>query len=241
MEVLNSIISYIWEQAEGQIAGVIYLHRITDRRVYGSSQLNLSLLRALCGEQFYRNVVLATTMWGTVPRTHLPDLESREAELNGTDVFWGDMLEKEANYSRYNNTAACGREIVGLCLAQQPVFALKIILEMQQNFPLEKTSAGQVLTEELRKREEREREELMKEQEAERQDLQRRKVETEMQLRAMQNEMPEQREMGHRRRMDDTLRPGDEYQRQNQRRQHQRHSSERFRRPVADFNICKPQ
>jgi hypothetical protein len=193
MDILDSIVKYVQTKAHSQIAGIIYLHRITDKRITGSSRMNLRMLKALCGKHFFQNVVLTTTMWGTVTAKVIPDLETREAELNGTSAFWADMIEKGAQYARYDNSEARGRAILDMCLARRSAPILNILLEMQQGRRLEDTSAGLILTEELRKREERKREEIRQEQEDEREALQRQKVEMEERLRAVEGKPDKKR------------------------------------------------
>ena len=66
-EVLEDVAFYlskIYEQ-DIKLAGIIYLHRITDVRISGSSLRNLKIFKALCVEEknVFKHVVLATTMW----------------------------------------------------------------------------------------------------------------------------------------------------------------------------------
>jgi len=192
MEVLGSIVEYLRKERQGNIVGIIYMHRITDKRILGSSRMNLRMLQALCGEHFFQNVVLATTMWGTVPKKILPDLETREAELNGSTVFWADMLERGSKYSRYENTIVSAREIIGTCLERINAPTLNIVLEIRRGLSLEDTSAGRILTEELRKREEKRRQELLEEEAEEKQYLQQKKAEKEAEIKLMGKSLREE-------------------------------------------------
>ncbi len=142
---------------------MIYLHRINDRRITGTSLLNLRIFQDFCGEHFYKNVVLATTMWGTVPKEVFPQLEDREAELNGSDVFWGDMMEEGSRYKRYYRTFESGRAILDICTRKNNPPPLKILLELSKGCSLENTSAGKRRTAELRKRAEKMQQELVEE------------------------------------------------------------------------------
>jgi len=49
-----------------RLSGILYLHRISDRRMTGSAKKNLLMFKKLCGNNALVNVTLATTMWGTV-------------------------------------------------------------------------------------------------------------------------------------------------------------------------------
>ena len=86
--ILGCIVDYLRSDTRLWVLAVIYLHRINDKRITGTSLLSLRIFQDFCGEHFYQNVVLATTMWGTVPKELSRQLEDREAELNGPDVFW---------------------------------------------------------------------------------------------------------------------------------------------------------
>ena len=197
MEVLDSILRYLSTKPTPQILGVIYMHRITDRKVTAMSRMNLRMLQALCGEHFYQNVILTTSMWCTVPKDLMPELEHREAELNASRAFWVDMLEKGSSYERYLDTTASGKAILDLCLKpRHPPPALNIILEMRRGASLEETSAGQILTAELRKREERRRRELQEEAEDAENEvdaLQAQKQAAEVQIRAMEARVRDER------------------------------------------------
>lgn len=82
-------ISFVLPQTYEQginLAGIIYLHRITDVRMQGSSLKNLTMFQKLCGEGFYNHVVLATTMWGRLGKDEQDADEGgkREKELVNT-------------------------------------------------------------------------------------------------------------------------------------------------------------
>ena len=64
-----------------KLAGVIYVHRISDRRFSGIAGRNFKIFRELCGETSLKNVVLVTNMWSEVSRGIG---EAREGELAST-------------------------------------------------------------------------------------------------------------------------------------------------------------
>lgn len=189
MEVLSTIVTYVNSSPRLRIVGIIYMHRIIDKRVTATSRMNLRMLQALCGEHFYQNVVLTTTMWDTAPVGLLADLERREAELNASSAYWAGMLEKGSGYARYLGTAVSGKGVVDACISKYDPPALNIALEMRNGISLEDTAAGRILTAELRKREEKKRRELIEEaeeEEMEKDALLAQKMETEAQLRDME-------------------------------------------------------
>ena len=189
MEVLDAIVRYIQGEQSARIVGIIYMYKIIEKRITGAAARNLRMLQALCGEHFYQNVVLTTTMWGTVPAAVFPELEIREAQLNGGSAFWADMMEKGSEYARYDDTVASGRAILETCLSKRNPPPLNIVLELKKGkMSLEDTSAGRIITAELRKREEKKRQELLEEEREEAMLLQARK-EKEAQLRAAEEQV----------------------------------------------------
>lgn len=71
-----------------KIAGVIYLSDISLKRMYGTIRTNLVMFQQLCGPDFFKKVVLATSHWDEVT----PAIgEQRQNELKQS--FWKDMLD----------------------------------------------------------------------------------------------------------------------------------------------------
>lgn len=164
VEILNDIVDYI-RSRNLKIVAVIYLHRITERKVTGSTRLNLRMLRAMCGEHYIQNIVFASTVWGTVSETSMAATELRETEINTSKSFWGDMLDRGAGYERWTGTAESARAIVQLCQRRKDVPPLNIQIELDKGKSMEETTAGIILTEQLRQRRERELAELAEEEE----------------------------------------------------------------------------
>lgn len=48
----------------GELAGIVLLHKISDIRTSGTYTRNHRLFANLCGHEVMKNVVVATTMWG---------------------------------------------------------------------------------------------------------------------------------------------------------------------------------
>ncbi|KAH6880600.1 P-loop containing nucleoside triphosphate hydrolase protein [Coprinopsis sp. MPI-PUGE-AT-0042] len=70
-----------------QIAGVIYMNDISQKRMFGSTRMNLKMFTKLCGDESFKKVVLATSQWDL-----LPDVATgarREAELKAD--FWKNV------------------------------------------------------------------------------------------------------------------------------------------------------
>jgi hypothetical protein len=159
-ELLTSIISFI-QQRKYQIISVIYIHAITERKLSGSTFKSLRVLRALCGEHYFQNIFLVTSMWTKAPAEEMEDQLDREVQFNSSPQFWGDILEKGARYFRWDDTksvstARNAREIMQICEKWDDAPKLALFLEMENGIKLEDTEAYRVLTEQARKRKEQE-------------------------------------------------------------------------------------
>lgn len=83
---------------EARLAGIIYLHRISDVRLGGQALKNLRMFKQLCGTNNLNSVILATTHWSTSDGVRISERvgSERETELIDTGGFWGGMIEKGA-------------------------------------------------------------------------------------------------------------------------------------------------
>ena len=72
-----------------KVAGIIYLHEITQTRMVGTAIRNLEMFKKLCGNDALVNVVLGTTKWGELR----PEVgQKREKQL--AELFWKDMIQR---------------------------------------------------------------------------------------------------------------------------------------------------
>ena len=129
-----------------RLSGILYLHRITDKRVGGTVLRNLSMFKKLVGEHNMGNVILLTTMWGNLPPSE--DGEKRVADLTGKGKFWGGMIASGATHERYDGTKADAHRIVKRMFKNPPV-TLQIQEELARGTKLVDTAAGKELSERL--------------------------------------------------------------------------------------------
>ncbi|KAF7374719.1 hypothetical protein MSAN_00357200 [Mycena sanguinolenta] len=129
-----------------KLAGVIYMHRISDVRMGGISTRNFKMFRQLCGENTLRNVVIVTNMWSQVA----PDVgKAREAELASDERIFRPVLEKGAQMVRNDNDVPSAQAIIWYLIGNQPT-ALKIQRELvDQGKDIGQTAAGEELNREL--------------------------------------------------------------------------------------------
>ncbi|CAL1717260.1 unnamed protein product [Somion occarium] len=95
---------------QGQLlSGVVYMHRITDRKMGGSSHKNLNVFRKLCGDEALVNVAIVTNMWENVD----PTLgAAREEELAKDDTMFGPLIAKGAHMHRHDGSRASALKIL---------------------------------------------------------------------------------------------------------------------------------
>ena len=125
-----------------KLAGLIYLHRITDNRMAGSPHRNLRMFEELCGDQAAKKVVLVTTMWDKVEQdtgVH------REREL--FENYWKTMITYGASTARFSNCAASAWSIIDPILSLKQPGAELLLLKELVDFkrPLNETKAGKTL------------------------------------------------------------------------------------------------
>ncbi len=71
-----------------KLAGVIYLHDITQTRMLGTTRRNLDMFRKLVGDKALSAVVLGTTKWGLADPSAA---RRRQTEL--ADSYWKEMYD----------------------------------------------------------------------------------------------------------------------------------------------------
>jgi hypothetical protein len=129
------------------LAGVLYLHRISDVRMAGSALKSLRLVEKICGEANFGAVAVATIMWELVE----PELaEKREQLLVSTPKFFGTLQKGRASITRHLNNADSASEIIENMLQRQNEVVLNIQNKMAyEHKSLADRAAGQYLLSEL--------------------------------------------------------------------------------------------
>ncbi|KAL6302086.1 P-loop containing nucleoside triphosphate hydrolase protein [Sparassis latifolia] len=130
-----------------KLTAIIYLHRISDKRMTGAAHNNLVMFKQLCGEKAFQNVIVATTMWGRMT----PEVgEQREKELQ--DKFWKRMLDLGSATARFHDNFESAWSVVDSILSDHPTPRALLLQEEMVDLqkPLNETSAGKELYERLR-------------------------------------------------------------------------------------------
>jgi len=149
LEILQMVSDWLKKVYEKDIklAGIIYLHRITDNRMAGTPHRNLRMFGELCGDNAVKKVVLVTTMWDKVQ----PDTGARrETEL--FEKYWKTMINYGASTDRFSNSADSAWKIVNLILEQH---AFEVLLLQEELVDLKRalneTQAGKTLYSDLQR------------------------------------------------------------------------------------------
>ncbi|KAI6165664.1 P-loop containing nucleoside triphosphate hydrolase protein [Pisolithus thermaeus] len=160
-DVLTSIAAYLsntYEQG-AKLAGIIYMHRISDFRMSGTSKRNFRIFRELCGESTLNNVLIVTNMWGNVDSK---TGEERERELATNDKLFKPVLEKGARLLRHDNTETSAHAILrNLINSQTAILAIQHEI-VNQRKGLAQSAAGSELTRLLKEQAQRYGDEITK-------------------------------------------------------------------------------
>ena len=146
-EVLLGISTWMSSNySEGKLlSGIIYLHRITDVRIDGTSLKNFKMLQKMCGPNTLQNVFLTTTQWSNVDQALG---EQREDNLSHED-FWGELISRGASLERFMGTRESGLDLISKLMKKEPQ-ALCIQDQMAgEGMALVETDAGKFINDEL--------------------------------------------------------------------------------------------
>ncbi|KXH64061.1 kinesin light chain [Colletotrichum salicis] len=157
-EILRLIAAWLQNSFKNELllSGLIYLHRISDVRMSGSSRKNMRMFGKLCGADHMSKVCLVTTMWDKVtPQDGL----SKENDLKRSD-YWGPMIDSGCSVKRQDRGLESARDVIRGMLNEKPT-AVKLQEEMMvAGKNLVETDAGMAVDEEIRKLEKKHEEDL---------------------------------------------------------------------------------
>lgn len=151
-EVLTTLA--VWLSASYQhnfkLDSILYLQRITDLRMSGSSLKNLRIFKDICGSGSLSSVVLVTTMWDRFNDEEIIAATKREEELVSNPEFWGSMIRQGSLTYRHFGTRESASHIVSSIIAKTTTTVLQIQTELvDEGKTLSETRAGQGLNKEL--------------------------------------------------------------------------------------------
>ena len=144
----RSIRYYIRYHDGMKLAGIIYLHDISQDRITEVARKNLSVFKKLCGDRAVKHVVLATTKWSSLANE---TINQRETELRET--FWTSMSSKGSPMTQFKGTMESAQEIVRDILTNRSTdVSLRIqkeLVDLKKYLP--QTDAGKTLYYDLKR------------------------------------------------------------------------------------------
>lgn len=114
-----------------KLAGVIYLHDISQSRMLGIIRKDFQVFHELCGADALSVIIPATTKWGDV-KHHVG--EAREKGLVNT--FWGTIIHKESAPCRFLNDTESAWKIATHLLETKMNAAVHRIRELNPGLDL---------------------------------------------------------------------------------------------------------
>ncbi|KPI44913.1 uncharacterized protein AB675_2326 [Cyphellophora attinorum] len=86
-----------------KLHGIIYMVSVNNPRFTGFSARNIAMFKALLGEDFYKNVILCTTMWDELP---IAEGIAREEELRTRPMIWLSLVRGGSKVFRVGDEQA---------------------------------------------------------------------------------------------------------------------------------------
>ena len=99
-----------------KLAGFIYLHEITQKRMFGVTRKNIEIFKKICGNDALKNLVIGTTKWDQV---ELEKGQQREQELK--DKHWKEMVQQGSVIMRVHADSSSAWKIVNRILQNDAV------------------------------------------------------------------------------------------------------------------------
>ncbi|PVF99438.1 kinase-like protein [Serendipita vermifera] len=122
-----------------KLTGLVYLHRISDNRMSGSSLRTLEMFKHVCGEDALQNVILVTTMGDAVNKS---EWTARENALR--EEFWQPMITSGAQMMRFEQTSESAWNIIDqLSGVRRPIQLQREMVDTGKD--LSQTAAGRSL------------------------------------------------------------------------------------------------
>ena len=132
-----------------KLAGIVYLHEISQDRITGTARKNLTLFKKLCGDEAVKHVVLATTKWNRLGSETI----GRQREIELRDIFWKNMLRHGSSVSRFDGTQGSAQKIVrDILINRSTDVTLRIqeeLVDLKKYLP--QTDAGKTLYDDLQR------------------------------------------------------------------------------------------
>ncbi|KAF8130118.1 hypothetical protein EV363DRAFT_1167944 [Boletus edulis] len=152
-EILKLIADWLIQKYQDgttlKIAGILYMHRITDNFMSGSAYKNLQIFSRLCGDLPLHRARLVMSMWDRAKDREMA--AQRETQL--TDNFWRVLIDEGAVARRFYNSSSSAWGLVDELLCMVKDFQELLVQEelVEQRKHLNETEAAKVIYSRLQK------------------------------------------------------------------------------------------
>lgn len=153
--IFRKIATLLCTMFDGQslvLGGMIYVQRITDLRMSGSSLNSLRMFEKICGKDCFKNVLIVTTMWKLLKTQEAWDAAKlRERILKNTPEFFGNMMAGSAWMEPHEGGIEGAFKIADRLAIMHERVHLQLQIEMKstRSMTLSETTAGRHLEGEL--------------------------------------------------------------------------------------------
>ncbi|KAJ5746810.1 hypothetical protein N7520_011992 [Penicillium odoratum] len=146
-KILVEITSWLTSSYNNKVNlnGVIYLHDITQGRMFGSALKTLKTFKELSGPDAMQKVALVTTHWDIVAPSTRSKCEDNEKQLIKDEGFWGSMIRRGSWVGRHDNTPESADKLIRSIVRQSRVILAVQSQMVDENLKLSQTGAGRSL------------------------------------------------------------------------------------------------
>ncbi|KAK5658016.1 hypothetical protein OQA88_2570 [Cercophora sp. LCS_1] len=148
-DILSLLAAYMADTHEQGIllTGILFLQPINQPRLQGSEMRRTRLFKKLLGEDAYKRVIIATTMWNQLSDS---EATARQNQRMSRNDVWGDMVSRGATVVRHDDNPQSAASIVRRLAAHTSPVELQIQRELIENGgKVALTSAGKQLDQDL--------------------------------------------------------------------------------------------
>lgn len=117
MEIFGSISEWLGGRyhAQGQpLDGLILLHPVTEQQVDSAIKKRTQVIQNILGKDFYKHVVIATTMWGRIADEYLDAVENDMDFQWGEKGVWEELYRGGASFTRHHDNQESAHAIIRL-------------------------------------------------------------------------------------------------------------------------------
>ncbi|KAK0645442.1 P-loop containing nucleoside triphosphate hydrolase protein [Cercophora newfieldiana] len=120
IEILQALVKWIPDQPllkNQLIDGLILFHPVTRNIVSDDERRRTQLLKTLLGDDAYKRVTIATTMWDSLDPGYAAELEAELSTTSknnrlGEGGVWGEFCQRGATVARHDNNEASAHKII---------------------------------------------------------------------------------------------------------------------------------